>query len=90
MWRQATCLSASLGVMNSDRPRGRRYRLVVSGELSDRYGILFEGMQMERLADTTALTGWVTDQAHLHGLIERIQDLGLELVSVEPADEEAP
>jgi hypothetical protein len=33
------------------------------------------------------LTGSVIDQAHLHGLIQRTQDLGLELISVEPADE---
>ena len=32
----------------------------------------------------TVLTGQVTDQAHLLGLIERIQELGVELVSVNP------
>jgi hypothetical protein len=42
---------------------------------------------MDRVAGTTVLTGSVIDQAHLHGLIQRTQDLGLELISVEPADE---
>jgi hypothetical protein len=69
--------------MDRDSP-SRMYRLVIRGELGDPFGFLFEGMEMERLAGTTVLTGPVTDQAHLHGLIERTQELGLELVSVGP------
>ncbi len=72
--------------MSSDRTPGRRYRLVLRGELGEPFGFLFEGMQMERLAGTTVLTGTVIDQAHLHGLLERIQELGIELVSIEPVD----
>ena len=70
--------------MNSNWARGCRYRLVLRGELGDSFGFLFEGMQLRRLAGMTVLTGQVTDQAHLLGLIERIQDLGVELVSVNP------
>ena len=69
--------------MNSDQVRHRRYRLVLSGELDDRFGFLFERMQMQRLAGTTVLTGPVADQAQLLGLMERIVELGVELVSVE-------
>jgi hypothetical protein len=36
--------------MDSDRPRGRRYRLVLRGEPGEPFGFLFEGMQMEWLA----------------------------------------
>ena len=61
-----------------------QYELVVRGELSDRFAVLFEGMRLECRDGTTVLTGAVVDQAHLHGLIERVQDLGLELVSVNP------
>jgi len=71
---------------NGNQVRHRSYRLVLSGELSDRFGFLFEGMQIERLAGTTVLTGPVADQAHLLGLIEHILELGAELLSVEPAD----
>jgi len=67
---------------NSVRPQS--YRLVLRGELGDSFGVLFEGMQLQRLAGTTVLTGDVIDQAHLLGLIERVQDLGVELVSVNP------
>jgi len=71
--------------MNSDRARGRRYRLVLRGELGGQFGFLFEGMTMDLVAGNTVLTGAVIDQAHLHGLLQQIQEMGLELVSIEPA-----
>ncbi len=73
--------------MERDRARGRRYRLVVRGELGEPFGFLFEGMQLDRVAGTTVLTGRVIDQAHLHGLIQRTQELGLELISIGSVDE---
>ena len=73
--------------MDSDRARGRRYRLVLRGELGEPFGFLFEGMQMDQVAGTTVLTGSVIDQAHLHGLLQQIQDLGIELISIQPAGE---
>ena len=63
--------------------KGATYRLVVRGELDDRFGHLFNGMQMERAEGTTVISGAVIDQAQLHGYIERIEELGLELLSVE-------
>jgi hypothetical protein len=62
---------------------GSRYRIVIRGELSDRFAYLFSGMHMERGEGRTVLTGIVRDQAQLHGSIERIQELGLDLLSVE-------
>ena len=70
--------------MDSNWVQGGRYRLVLRGELGDSFGFLFEGMRLQRLAGMTVLTGRVTDQAHLLGLIEQIQELGVELVSVNP------
>ena len=64
--------------------RGSQYELVIRGELGERFGLLFEGMRLERDRGTTVITGPVLDQAQLHGLIERVQELGLELVSVNP------
>lgn len=63
------------------------YRLVVRGELDARFAFLFEGMQMDCVAGTTVLTGPVRDRAQLHGFIERIEELGLELVSVQQIGE---
>ncbi len=73
--------------MDSDRARGRRYQLVLCGELGEPFGFLFEGMQLDRVAGTTVLTGRVIDQAYLHGLIQGTQELGLELISIGSADE---
>jgi hypothetical protein len=64
--------------------RATIYRIVVRGELSERYGQAFEGMTLASEDGHTAITGPVVDQAHLHGLLNRVGDLGLELVSVNP------
>ena len=72
--------------MNSNQTPGKRYRLVLRGELGEPFSFLFEGMQVDRLAGTTVLTGTVIDQAHLHGLLNRIQELGIEFVSFGPVD----
>ena len=60
------------------------YRIVVSGELSDRYATAFEGMEMEVASGKTILTGEVVDQPQLHGILDRVNSFGLKLVSVEP------
>ena len=73
--------------MGSDGARHKSYRIVVRGELGDRFAFLFQGMQVEQVEGTTVLTGTVVDQAHLLGLLEQAQELGLDLVSVEPADQ---
>jgi hypothetical protein len=62
--------------------RAVTYELVVRGEISDRFSWLFEDMRLERADGRTVITGPVRDQAHLHGLIAQIEELGLELVSV--------
>jgi hypothetical protein len=65
------------------------YRIVVRGELSQRYLPAFEGMTLATGDGQTAIIGPVIDQAHLHGLLNRVGDLGLELISVNPALEPA-
>ena len=73
--------------MESGAVKGAAYRLVVRGELDDRFAYLFAGLEMERDEGRTVLTGEVIDQAQLHGFIERIEELGLELLSVEQLEE---
>jgi hypothetical protein len=55
----------------------------VRSELSERYTAAFEGMEMETKSGLTVLTGEVVDQVQLHGILDRIGGLGLELLSVE-------
>ena len=63
------------------------YRIVVRGELSQRYAVAFEGMEMEVKSGQTILTGEIKDEPHLHGILDRVGSLGLKLVSVESAPE---
>jgi hypothetical protein len=67
---------------------GTVYRMVVGGELSDRYAVAFEGMQMETKDGRTILSGEVADQPHLHGILDRIGNLGLKLVSEQDLSED--
>jgi len=80
-------LSAETGGVNTrHRSRGAtrptHYLIVVRGELSQRYAVAFEDMTLVADNGQTAIIGPVVDQAHLHGLLDRIRDHGLELVSV--------
>jgi hypothetical protein len=72
----------TLWEMSIERASTARYRLVVRGELGDKFGFLFAGMWLSRENGTTVLTGPVADQAQLVGIIDRMQGLGLELISV--------
>jgi len=67
---------------------GREYRLVVAGELSDRTSGAFEGMTLTHDGGNTVLVGHVRDQTHLQGLLQRVSDLGLTLLSATVVDRE--
>jgi hypothetical protein len=58
------------------------YEIVVKGELGETAGHAFEGMRLEVRPGETSIIGPVVDQAQLAGLLNRVSDLGLELVSV--------
>ena len=64
------------------------YRIQVTGYLDDRWSDCLGGMAIQLQEDgTTVLVGPVVDQAALHGVIIRIRDLGLPLLSVRRVDE---
>lgn len=61
------------------------YEIRVVGGVSPRLASAFDGMAVEDAGDgTTRISGAVPDQAGLHGLLGRLRDLGLVLVSVSP------
>jgi outer membrane PBP1 activator LpoA protein len=68
---------------------GTVYRIIVRSELGDRYAVAFEGMQMNTKSGNTVLTGEIIDQPHLYGILDRINGLGLELLSVQALPEDA-
>jgi len=59
------------------------YRIVMGAELSPPYAAAFEGMEMETKGGNTILTGEIIDQPHLYGILDRINGLGLQLLSVQ-------
>jgi hypothetical protein len=65
----------------------RKYRLEVEGEESDELGNAFAGMTLTRKEGQTLLIGQVRDQAELPGLLQRISNLGLTLLSASTTDE---
>jgi hypothetical protein len=67
--------------------RGIRYRIVVKGRLSDALGSAFEGMDLEAAPGRTVLTGRFEDQSKLHGMLDRLRDFGIELISINPVEE---
>jgi hypothetical protein len=65
-----------------DRPTA--YRIRVRGQLGPQWSAWFEGLEVADESDgESTLTGLLLDQAALHGVLARVRDLGLELVSVE-------
>lgn len=58
-------------------------RITIRGRLSRHLASAFDGMTPVRRQGETDLVGEVVDQAHLYGLLARINDLGLELELVE-------
>ncbi|MEO8392232.1 MAG: hypothetical protein ABI700_04490 [Chloroflexota bacterium] len=60
-----------------------RYEIRIQGHLDNRWADRFEGLTLTLEASgETLLTGQVIDQAALHGLLRKVRDLGLPLVSV--------
>ncbi len=72
--------------MNEQSTQPRRYRVVVRGRLGEYLATVFEQLELESRAGESSLTGTFADQAQLHGLLDRLRDLGIQLVSVNPVD----
>ena len=72
---------------------GGIYEIRIKGHLSDSLVAAFEGLSATVEPVETVLHGPVGDQSSLHGLLDRIQSLGLELVEIRrlpTSSEEAP
>jgi hypothetical protein len=64
------------------------YQIQIQGHLTDDWSDWFASLRMTRLADGTTLLLIPADQATLHGVLARIRDLNLTLISVNQVREE--
>ncbi len=62
------------------------YRICIEGHLDERWLRWFEGLDVAPLPEGETVVSGEMDQAALHGVLNRIRDLGLELISVQRQD----
>ena len=68
---------------------GGSYEIRLRGHLNARWADWFDGLTLTQESDgTTLLSGPVTDQAALHGLLGKVRDLGLPLIAVQRRTEQ--
>lgn len=75
--------------MDEQHVRGTPYEIIFTGQLEERWTHWFADLVISHpLPGQTALTGSLPDQPALYGILSRLRDLRLELVSVRRLDEE--
>ena len=71
------------GGPKNDRREAGRYEIRIQGHLDTRWAGWFDGLSLTHDSDgTTVIRGPVVDQAALHGLLQKVRDIGLPLVAV--------
>jgi hypothetical protein len=76
---------------SNKRPVAAAYQLRIDGHLDQHWSPWFGGLSLRHEDDgTTSLKGDVADQAELHGLLNKIRDLGVTLISVTVVDAADP
>ena len=60
----------------------RKVEIKINGQIDESWKDWFEGMQISKKDSYTILTGEIKDEAHLHGILNRIRDFNLNLISV--------
>jgi hypothetical protein len=67
------------------------YEIRLKGHLDGRWASWFDGLSLSNEIDgTTVIRGPIPDQAALHGMLQRVRDTGLPLVSVIRVDSDQP
>ena len=74
-----------------DQHEPGRYEIRLEGHLDARWAAWFDGLNLSHERDgTTVIHGPVVDQAALYGLLRKVRDVGLPLVSVSRVDPDHP
>jgi hypothetical protein len=75
--------------IDGDRHEPGRYEIRLKGHLDRRWAAWFDDLNLTHESDgTTIIDGPIADQAALHGLLQKVRDVGLPLVSVICVDPE--
>jgi hypothetical protein len=78
-------------ISTGDHHHPGRYEIRLKGHLDSRWTAWFDGLTLTNESDgTTLIHGPVVDQAALHGLLQKIRDVGLPLVSVKQVEPDQP
>jgi len=76
-----------MNTRQSDTPEAsqpRRYAIRIRGHLDQRWADWFDGLSLTHNSDgTTLLAGPLADQAALHGVLNKLRDLGLPIISMQ-------
>ena len=78
----------SIMVLMSTQPRqpaGTLYEVLVRGELDEALAAEVGALRLEPRGGETRIVIELIDQSHLHGVLERLRDLNIEIESVNPA-----
>jgi hypothetical protein len=77
--------------IDGDRREAGPYEIRLQGHLDTRWAAWFDGLSLRLESDgTTVIHGPITDQAALHGLLQKVRDVGLPLVSVNRIEPHSP
>jgi hypothetical protein len=78
-------------MIDKPAPDPQYFEIRLKGHLEARWGDQFEDLTITLEEDgNTLLSGPVADQAALHGLLKKVRDLGMPLVSVGPVEPDPP
>ena len=70
----------------TDPSGSAQYEIRVAGVLDGRWAAWFNGLQISVQGEETVISGLIADQPALHGLLTKVRDLGLCLISVRLLD----
>ena len=71
--------------------RAGRYEIRLKGHLETRWAAWFDGLSLTHESDgTTTIHGPIADQAALYGLLGKVRDVGLPLISVTQVEPDDP
>lgn len=65
---------------------GKQMEIIIKGQIPEVWSDWFEDLEIKSDGETSLLSGEVKDHSAVHGIIERIRDLNMDLISVKLSD----